>query len=206
MNWSDLESIWHRQEPTTATEVDLSALKQTFEVKRRKLARSLLRRDLLEAGTGLYLVCSFTYKAWHGGKAYWPYGLAILLILGVTAFFILERMRARRMRLGPDAPLLAKLTADIDELLHQRRLLLNVAIWYIAPLMTAWAIVLATNFFNKPQLLDGRRHEVFWVSYIIFTALFTWGVWALNRRHARKKIEPRLIELEKLRAHLLSSK
>lgn len=204
MNWSDLESIWKCQELPAAENADLAALRQTFEVKRRKMAASLYWRDLREAIAGLSAAGFFSYAGWHQGKAYWPFSLAVLLILGVTTFFILERIRARRERLGSETPLLAKLEADIAELNHQRRLLLNIATWYLAPCIAAWAIVLVTVIVNKPPA--GLRQKLFLGCYVAFCAFLTWGIWALNRRAARKKIEPRIIELERLRNDLLSTK
>ena len=51
MNYDDWEMLWRRQEPPIGKAADLEALKETFEPKRRKLARAVLVRNLLEPGS-----------------------------------------------------------------------------------------------------------------------------------------------------------
>jgi type II secretory pathway component PulM len=122
-------------------------------------------------------------------------------MLGLTGFFVRERIRARRQRLGVDAPLFAKLEADLAELRRQRHLLLNIGKWYLAPCMAAAAIFAATTMAHAPipwpaKLLAG-------VVMLLLLALTYWGVWALNRRAVRVQLDPRLEELEQLHRNLL---
>ena len=206
MNWSNLQTIWTNQKAPAADTADLETIAETFESKSRRAAANLFWRDLREAGAGLLAAGFFAYIGWRQGMAYWPVALAVLLMLGVVGFFILERIRARRGRIGPGAPLLAKLEADIAELHHQHRLLLNVAAWYLVPIMAAVAIVLATTVANVPSATAHLWQRLFLAGYVAFCALLTWAIWALNRRVARTKLEPRILELERLRDGLLSQK
>jgi hypothetical protein len=199
MNWNDYEAVWKRQELPVGATADLATLKQTFEAKSRKLARRLFWRDLLEAAAGVIVAGLTAHQGWRLGKAGWPIALAVVLILGVSVFFIMERIRARRERMGPDAPLLAKLDADIAELRHQRRLLLNMGAWYILPCVLAIVIFRA----NSPAAQS--QSPFFVVCYTAVVAFICWRVWAMNRRAVRKKIDPLLEELEKLHRELLSS-
>lgn len=205
MNWNDLQSIWERQEPPVEPSGDL-AIRNTFETNRRKLAARLFWRDVREAAAGLLSAGYFTYVAWHRGKAYWPVGIAVLLILGVSVFFVLERVRVRRQRLHLDASLLAKLESDIAELRHQRHLLVEVSKWYLAPLVGAVAIIIATDVMNRPAHFATWNMKIFMPCYLVACALLTWGIWKLNQRVARRKIEPLITELEKLRDKVLSPK
>ncbi len=216
MNWNDYEAVWKRQELPVGAAADLATLRQTFEVKRRKLAKTLFARDILEGSTGLLVSGVFAYFWWHMGKEGWPIALAIALILGVTGFFIRERIRTHRNRLGPDASLLAKLEAEIAELRHQRHLLLSIWSWYLAPCAGAIVIVVATVvriliIKAPPGFLSALWENPAALAWIIFyvaivVPLCFWGAWALNRRAVRKQIEPRLEELDKLHRDLLSSK
>ena len=202
MNWNDYEAAWKRQEPPVGAGADLATLRQTFETKRRKMAGTLFVRDILEASAGVFVAVSLARKGWLMGKAGWPVALSVALILGVTFFFIWERIRTHRARLGPDAPLLTKLEADIAELRHQRRLLLNVATWYLAPILASMAIFAVTLSVQAPTPLS--RDPFFLTAYWVSVGLLYWGIWALNRRAVRKKIEPRLEELEKLHRDVLA--
>ncbi len=214
MNWNDYEGLWKRQELPLGAAADLPALRATFEAKRRKLAKTLFARDLLEGSAGLLVSGVFGYTWWHIGKEGWPIALAIGLILGVSAFFARERIRAHRNRLGPGVPLLARLEAEIAELQHQRQLLLHVWSWYLAPCVGAMAII----FFTVIRILRQTQPDFFpalwahpaalaWI-FLYFALVLPgcyWGIWAMNRRAVRRQIEPRLEELSKLRADLLAT-
>lgn len=199
MNWNDYEAVWKRQELPLGVHADLTLLRETFETKSRKMAATLFLRDVTEAVAGAIGTLAFVFIWWKQGWSGWPIGIAIMLVLGVTGFFFRERFRAHRQRLGSDAPLLAKLEADLAELRHQRRLLLTIWQWYLAPLGVAIMIVRLTIAHHRPY--------VDWVllsAYFVFCAVLCIGVWAMNRRAVRKRIEPRLAELEKLRSDILS--
>jgi hypothetical protein len=204
MNWNDYEAVWKRQELPVGPDADLASLRETFETKRRKMAATLFLRDVIEASAGVVVSIALAFIWWQQKKVGWPIALAIVLTLGVTGFFIKERIRAHRNRLGPDASMLAKLEADIAELVHQRRLLMNVWKWYLAPITAAIVIVGVTISLNRPPW-DLSRDPVFLGCFHGFLALFLWGVWALNRRVVRKQIDPRLAELEKLRRDILTT-
>jgi hypothetical protein len=202
MNWNDYEAIWKRQELPAGPMVDLVALRREFEAKRRKLARGLFWRDLREAAAGLFVACVFAFTGWQMGKQGWPIGFAVLLMLGLTGFFVRERVRAHRLRLGADATLLTKLEADLAELHYQRRLLLSVGKWYLAPGIAAAAIVGATTMVCAPIALSAKL--LAGAIMVLILALTCWGVWALNRWAVRKCLEPRLEELEQLHQSLCS--
>jgi len=199
MNWNKFETLWKRQELPVGANADLVITKQTFEAKSRKLARSLFWRDLREAAAGLIVVGFLIRQGWLMGKAGWPIILSAVLVLGLSVFFVRERIRARRERKGPDAPLLVKLDADISELQRQRRLLQNVGAWYIAPCVLAIVIARA----NSPAAQSQSPRFV--LCYTALVAFICWRVWAMNRRAVRNKINPRIEELEKLRRDLLTS-
>lgn len=208
MNWNDLESAWKRQALPAGATADLATLQASFESKRRRMAVTLLLRDLLEAGAGVFVAGVLGALWWRLGAAAWPLSLAIALLLGLSGFFVRERLRTRRLRLGPGAPVLAKIAADLAELRHQRRLLLHVAWWYLAPCLAAIVIAgLTLLSLLPPHVLHGLLRQpaaLAWVAgyvLILLPALF-WGVWALNRRAVRRQIEPRIAELEKLQREL----
>jgi hypothetical protein len=215
MNWNDYEAIWKRQELPVGADADLAALKETFETKRRKMAKTLFARDVLEGSTGLLVSGFFGYVWWHVGKQGWPIALAIALILGVSGIFVRERLRARRLRLDADVPLLAKIEADIAELRHQRHLLLHLWSWYLAPLAVAVVITGATlvriTIIKAPSgylaALWENPAALAWIVgyFVVILPVCFLGAWKLNRSAVRKRIEPRLDELEKLHRDLLSS-
>jgi MFS family permease len=211
MNWNDWEMIWRRQEPPVGANADLALLKQTFEAKRRKLARGLLMRNLIEGVGGVFGAAVLAGFGWYLGAAGWPILIGAALILGVSAVFLRELLRTRRHRLGPEAPLLAKLEAEISELHHQHRLLTNIGTWYFLPYLAAMAIAGIT--FARIKIPAGVLSTLLTtpitLAWIIIltgtTGFFIYWAWRDNGVNARKRCELRLEELEKLRRDLLAS-
>ena len=202
MNWNELKTTWASQKLTTTPLTDPEALRRDFEAKRRRFARTFFWRDVREAAAGLFVAGVFAYVGWQMGRVGWPIALAVVLMLGLTGFFVRERFRAHRQKVGADASLVAKLEAEIAELRRQRGLLLNVGTWYLAPCIGAAAIVAATTLIHAPRPLAAKL--LAGLIMLIFLALVSWGVWALNRWAVRKQIDPRLEELEKLHQSLLA--
>ena len=204
MNWNDYEEVWKRQRLPVGADADPADLRRTFESRHRKLAATLLVRDLAEAGAGVFVSGAIVFLWWKTGRQGWPLGLALALILGVTGFFIRERVHARRRRLPPGAPLLTKVEADIAELHHQRRLLLKVRTWYLAPIFASMVDVGATLRFHSPPW-GALRDPWIELLFLAFYILLCWLVAAANRREVRRRLDPRIAELEKLRADLLAA-
>ena len=203
MNWGDWEYVWKRPELPRGAEADVARLGETFDAQSRKRAKALLVRDVMEASAGVVGCVAFAF-IWRGlGRAGWPIALAMLLVLGVAGVFVRERFRARRRQLGPDAPRLARVEAEIVDLRHQRDLFLSMWTWYLAPVAAAIWIVCLTIRHSRPAW-EIARAPLFLGGYFAFVAVLMWAVWKLNLRAVRRRLEPRLVELEKLRADLLA--
>jgi hypothetical protein len=203
MNSNNWEDTWRKQEAPHEPVRDIEKLTAKFETQRRRQARALFRRDVIEASAGVFVAILFGHKGWQMGGKGWPIAITVAIALVLAGFFVRERFRARKQRLGPDAPILEKLQADIAELRHQKRLLLNIAYWYLAPIFLSMAIfgVTLAKYAPTPK----SRDPVFLTVYWTFVALLNWGIWAINRRAVRKKINPRIEELEKLRMKILTN-
>ncbi len=214
MNWNDWEMIWRRQELPIGADADLSVVRQTFEEKRRKLARGILVRDFIEGVGGVVLSLAFGLWAWRTGRAGWPFGLGVLLILGVSSVFLHSWFRTRRSRVGPQASLLARLDVNIAELRHQRRLLDNIGKWYLTP----YIIAIGLMGHDLSQYAGRRAPPGFLITLLTTPVTLAWililllvSVWALwwwwrGIQHViHRQIDPRLEELLEMRRDLLVS-
>jgi hypothetical protein len=204
MNLNDYEAVWKRQPLPVGEQADLAVLRKTFEDKHRKMAASLLVRDWVEIVACGVVVASYLWFWYKAGPAGWPLGLSALLILGVATHFLRERRRARRSGPRADATLRAKVEADLAELRHQRRMLLKVSFWYIAPCAVALLLHVSV-IVQQARPLDPVRAPLSIGLAGLFITLLCGVVWALNRMTVRKRIEPRIAELEKLHRDISSA-
>ena len=200
MNWNELSEIWGRQPVAAWREETWREIERTFAAKQQAAARRLFWRDISEAGAGVLAAGVFAHVGWQMGRGGWPIGLAVGLMLGLSVFFLRERVRTRRARLGPEQPLLVRLEAEIGELQRQRRLLQSVAGWYLGPCFAAAGIFGATVLAHAP--LPVVATAAVGVAMAGVMGGCGWAVLALNRRAVRRGIDPRLAELEALRRDL----
>ena len=207
MSWNDWEAAWRRQEPPVGATADVAAIRQTFEAKRRQLACTVLMRNAAEGGTGILLTPVMAAITWHYGKAGWPLAISTVLLFAVTCVFIVDLIRSRRWRVGPGAPLLVQIEAEIAELRHQGRLLRTWWAWYLVPGVAAIVIAFIAlgrlNFGAAPPgfLVNLLTTPVTLAWIIILGASFAYalgGAWR-DIRQAIKNIQLRIEELEKLR-------
>lgn len=212
MNWNDYEALWKRQPPPAGATADLAMLQDTFEAKRRKLTKVLLVRDSVEGFGGLIFALLFAGMAWRIGRSGWPILVGVALVAGVSLVFVRDFFRIRRRRLGPEAPMLAKLEAEIAELRHQRRLLANIGLWYFLPYLAAIVVIGTTlGRVNHGHAPPGLLRELLttpatlaWIVALVavFSVAIFWA-WRANRGAVKTQIDPRLAELEKLRREIL---
>ncbi len=202
MNWNDYEAVWKRQPRPLGAKADVAELKHTFARKSRKLAAAVQVRDYAEAGAGVVVAIAYVFYWRQVGAAGWPMAFALALVLGLTGFFVRERFRASRFRLGLDAPLLAKVDADIALLQRQCHLVRRVWVWYLAPGIGAMAIH-AGVIYRQSAAWSPIRETPFIVGLIVFLAFVVWFAWFINYRALRQQLQPRLVELEKLREELV---
>ena len=187
MNWSDYESVWKRQELPTGAAADVAHIRATIEIKRQKFRGTLLVRDMTEG---------------------------LLLILGVSLVFVRDFLRRRRLRIGPEAALLTKLDAEIAELQHQRRFLSHIGLWYFLPYLAALPLIYIPIFLHLGvrlpsdlliTLLTTPRSAVFIYLIVAIVVCALVLVWRDARDAGKKRINPRIEELERMRRDLFGS-
>lgn len=198
MNWNEIEAAWQAQLPQFSPPAWSLA---EFEDQRRRLARRLAWRDWSEAGASLVVAGVFGATLWLFAADDWRGWLAVVILLGIAVKFARERRRAARARVQPEASLLVQLEAEIAELRHQRRLLQDVARWYLLPIMAAmalfgWALV---------RSIAAAGVAVEWSPLMLIglaSLALAAGVWWLNRFTVRTWIEPQLAARERAREEL----
>ena len=198
MNWTEFERTWQdalpRYQPPTW---DVGQ----FEQQRRRLARTLARRDWLEAGISFGVAAFFAAILWPLGRAAAPAWGAVAILVGLGVAFVRERRRARALRPDPDAPLRVRVEAEIAELEHQRRLLGSVLWWYVLPFLAVVGLLLWGVHAAQPGPVTSEAWMRMGGFGAVCVGLGGVVVW-LNRFVVRRDIEPQLRDLERLRAEL----
>lgn len=214
MNWSDWEMIWREQELPLGPGADVAVLKRTFETKRRKLRRGILVRNVLEGFVGVFGSVILGWLGWRFGLGGWRLWTGTVLMFCVSLVFVFDFFRAHRSRVVIGASLLAQVDAEIDELRHQRHLIANIGSWYFLPYASAIGLICSAlgekSARNAPP---GFLHEVlttpstlgFIVAILVISIGAILWAWRSSLKAVRKRLDPRLAELEKLRDDILSN-
>jgi hypothetical protein len=203
MNWDDLRKVWDQQILPEWTAPDLAQLEREFSMKQRKMTRMLFWRDIREAALGIFVAAIIARTGWKMGAQGWPVAFAVIMLLGLSAFFIRERFRARRAQPAFDAPLLVRLDAEIAEQRRQHHLLSHVVGWYLGPILSAGAIFGATILVRAPlPVMPRLAAGAMMIVILAVSGVAT--VW-LNRRVVKRVVEPQLRELEAWRQNLITS-
>jgi hypothetical protein len=204
MNWDEITSLWKRQQAKPLADIEHEKLDSLFTVTNRKLARRLFWTDTREILACMVVLVVFTVSALkkrdHGS---WPLWTANVVILWTTFFFVRERIRAHRNKVPHDAPLLTKIGAEINMLKRRRYLAINIGYWYLGPIFAAWFLVLASTGFHGLSYKLQTPLQMW--GYMLFGFFIFWGIWKRNRLAVRKRMDPRIAEMEKLRSELSSN-
>lgn len=202
MNWDELTDIWHKQPHERVPEAQFEILRKTFQNKSRRFAATLFCRDIIELLAAVFLTFVLGIAAIERGNAGWPLWISTVLVLWVAVSFLKERIRAHSKKMGPNAPLLEKIDADIAELRHQREILLKVGTWYLGPIFLSWLIAMASTRFHG---LGGHlRTPIQMAAYFAGVLILFWLIGKLNKRAVHKCIEPQMADLEKLKKNLIA--
>jgi len=205
MNFDDLSRDWQAQNhdtPATATlepqkapscttpeqanqtsqMTDPETLLHAVRTKNHRLTRQLFWRDTQEATTGLVLIPIFYFFIYDGlsGAAYLIGMSHLLLVLGVSSFFVFELLRRHQAVTKLDGPLREQLAKMEQEVTRQRFLLRHVMWWYILPILAPILLV------ELAQAVAGT--SAWWdflIGLVVFSILGVALNW-INQRAARE--------------------
>lgn len=190
----------------------MADLKATFETKRRKLESTIVLRNSIEGVGGIIAALWFGCLTWRLGLLGWPIVLGLMVIAGVACVFLIDLWRFRQGRVGPETSLLTKLEANIAELHHQRKFNSHFGRWYLtgygtAIILLGYGLSQQANRRAPPGFLTTlltTPGTVAWITILLFVTLGATAWWWLDvQKTIRRRIDPRLAELEKLHRALL---
>jgi hypothetical protein len=177
----DLKDAWRRR----LAEGGQEPSRELARVRERAgaLEAGVRRRDWIESGVALALLPVFAYFAVRAGDPVSRVGAAVVTL---SCLLIPLRLRAARRRTpDPSLPVATFLRLQLDLVVSQRRLLLTVPLWYLAPLGVG-VVLFVAGASPSPWLT---------AIYGAIVGVFLYRLYRLNRDAVTAQLEPREREL-----------
>ncbi|MBI2512045.1 MAG: hypothetical protein HYV96_08700 [Opitutae bacterium] len=193
MTLPEAEFLWRGQSAPSSH--DAAALAERVRREARAFDRRILWRDVTEIAASLLVAGVFAVSGLRSGAPLaWPIATGLFALVP-AAFLIAGRIRRLRHAPAASAALRDHITAALDALDVQIRLLSTVAWWYLAPLGVAALLFLGGAFFQPnspvpwPAMVVGLLGAA-----IALSVVWVW-VYRLNQRAVTRGLEPRRRDL-----------
>ncbi len=187
MELDELKHIWKQQEIEDEMEYSQSELMVLINNKMLSLEKEIKSRDRLEIIACAMIVLFFGYILFTSSSMWTQIGSATLVLAGIFIAYKLKSAQIKRKDESAqyDHSMQEHLSWELQQLRRQKKLLKNVAWWYIAP------IVVGLLFFT----MGSEMGLVIQVVYMGGVLAFSGFVWYLNQRTVKKKFEPLIKEI-----------
>lgn len=195
MNSDELKEIWLRADHSALPAAVTPELIWRLAKESARFDRTIRWRDLREWAATILIAGIFLRTALLAPHIHW----ALIAAAGIACLPMTYVTWVRPKRLQPDASASVRdhLRESIAEVQHQIDLLNSVASWYLTPLAISAVIAMLDHFFTVPARPAVRMFLAL-VNVVggLFVAAVFFAVWKLNQVTARKKLQPRLAELQ----------
>jgi len=206
MTFDELQKTWQSQQSSLNLSIDPNLLLREVKRNKRYFESIIFWRDVREVGIAFPLAAFFLYIGLKTGA--WPLALLGLLVVGVGAFMIVDRIIQKKKRVRLTEPLADCINCSLKQVVHQIWLLKNVLWWYLLPpsigigVFLVWTILDVVGGAGSPTAKELASVLSFLFAYALCCFLLYWGIYYLNQRAVRKDLIPRKQELEQLLASL----
>ena len=198
MSFEDLQSKWQSLDPGARLNIDPKLLFNEVRRNHRSMETMLWRRDLNEMSAAAVVTVVFAFVA------YWIREWSLLLCaaggLFIGLFFVVDRVKQRRLRSPADDSLSSTIEASLRQVEHQIWLLKNVLWWYLMPLAPGMIAFLVSAYWQTNK--DGLAEQLVVGIVALICAVAFWQVYRVNQGAIKQMLEPRRLELEELKASL----
>jgi hypothetical protein len=178
VRFDDLAGAWQRRGAGEAPPAEPSRQLVAVREKARALEIAVRRRDRVETLVAILLLPIFGTFAVVASDLLARVGAAIVAAACVAIPLILRRARRRAPDLG--LPVATFLRLELEFVVRQRRLLLTVPLWYLAPLGIGVILFFA----------GGSPSPWLTAAYAAVVVIFFGALWRLNRRAVTTQLEP----------------
>lgn len=188
MELDELKHIWQQQEGDEPMEDPRSKIKAQIDDKMHALEKEIRSRDRLEIAAAVAVMIIFGVFFYYSQSVWDRIGSGIVVLSAIYICYKLKTAQFKRADTNNtfDHPMEEHLKMELQQVKRQKKLLQNVAWWYIAP-MTVGLILLT---------FDTGTGFWFRIGYPVLLLAFGGLVWKLNQRAVRKKFEPLQREIQ----------
>jgi len=199
MKLDDLKAAWKQ-------EIDQSALVEgpsmtTIMSDMKKIDREVRFRDfwmIFALGMGALLYSIFGWLTQENVDSLSRLG--VLVFVAATSVMSVVLLRARSVTRSDDWTLRSRIEMEIEKLEKQRRLMSRVGYWFLLPMLIANGIsLLGSHHARTGSLVPDASGMVIFASCGFLYGFTYW----LVRRETKRKWEPILARMQRLRADLL---
>lgn len=188
MELIDLKKIWKKQQVIPEMDYSRTELMVLINNKMVSLENEIKSRDRREI-IAIIIVIVFYGIIFLTTQSIWKQAGSIIIIL--SGIFIWYKLKSTQRKIKDEEPtpnqsMIEYLNHEMRSVLSQRKLLKNVAWWYLLPLETG--LLLFTVGFEL-----GITLKIIFMFVFILTG---WGIWELNRHAVRHRLDPLLIEIK----------
>jgi len=199
MKLDDLKTAWKKEiyQPSRTEDLPMSAIMNDVA----NIDRAIRFRDFwmilaLALGTLLYAIFGWLAQKQVDSLS----RLGVLTFIAATTVMTVALLRARRVSQSDDWTLHSRIEIEIERLEKQRRLMNHVGYWLLLPMLIS--IVLSSLGGYHGRTGSYVPNTTLWAYYVCATIGYGATYW-LVRREVKKKWEPLLLRLCRLRADLL---
>ncbi len=187
MSDKEMKKIWQSANDGDRINLSLSQLLDSLKTKMKKIDRTLFFRDAREIVAAVLVAVFFACKAFTEDISVPKLANLLIAIWAVYVIYRLLDVRKYKKVSDLSASVKAQLTQQKMYLQKQAHLLDSALSWYIAPPAVLGMLSIIGRSYG--DVIDWGNIGLSF--FIIF--LISWGIYALNKRAARKAYQP-LIE------------
>ena len=195
MTPDDIRQAWNTQSSGIRVKIDAESLDAETRRYQKQFTTRLFWRDLREVGVALLLIPVWLFLGLKHALP-WTWYLSIPALMWVAGYMLVDRRRNRPRPEEPGESLCRRIESTMAQIEGQNRILRNVHIWGLTPLVVA---ILA--FVGQVALRDGATDLfsviVMWGAVPLFFGISFFIVYRLNQHAVRTDLIPRRDELKK---------
>jgi len=187
MELDTLKRIWKKQKGRRNYEYSRSELIMFINNKMISFEEKIRSRDRLEIIACIVIIICFGITFFTTESIWKQVGSGAIILSGIFIWYKLKSTQAQTINHepSPDRPMREYLELELQSIRKQKKLLRNVAWWYILPMDVG--LFLFTLGFNSGLITK--------LIYLAVVVLFSIFVWKINQRAAKRKFDPLLREI-----------